>query len=92
MSDAGTDEAAQRDAKPGGGLRRGLVIAARNPLTAVGALICLAMLVAAVFGPWIAPFPEDGGIVVKFQQRLQPPSVSHWFGTDLVGRDALIDR
>ncbi|MSP52006.1 MAG: ABC transporter permease [Alphaproteobacteria bacterium] len=60
-----------------------------SPLTVIGFLVCLGLVVMAAFAPWIAPFPEDAGAVVKFHQRLQPPSAEHWFGTDLVGRDVL---
>lgn len=50
-------------------------------LTIVGA-ICL----AAVLAPLIAPYNPNQ---VNILQALQGPSLSHWFGTDFVGRDLL---
>jgi peptide/nickel transport system permease protein len=42
---------------------------------------------AAVFGPWIIPYPEDVKVGINIPQRLKPPSSEHWFGTDDMGRD-----
>jgi peptide/nickel transport system permease protein len=56
----------------------------RNPLATAGLAIIVMLVVVALFAPWIAgqyPFAQD------LAQRLQPPSPSHWFGTDQVGRD-----
>jgi len=58
----------------------------RNPLAMVGLVIIVALLVVAAFAPWIAPFsPLEGNL----QNRLQPPSATHWMGTDELGRDIL---
>ena len=61
----------------------------KSPLSMVGLFIVVLVLVLAIFGPWIAPFPDDAGATVNFAERLQPPSWKHWFGTDIVGRDVL---
>ena len=61
----------------------------KSPLSMVGLFIVVLVLVLAIFGPWIAPFPDDAGATVNFAERLQPPSWNHWFGTDIVGRDVL---
>jgi peptide/nickel transport system permease protein len=50
----------------------------------VGLGIVLALVIVAVLAPLIAtdsPFAQD------LANRLQPPSVAHWFGTDQYGRD-----
>jgi peptide/nickel transport system permease protein len=57
---------------------------ARNPLAMVGLAIIIGLLLVAAFAPWIAPFtPFEGSL----QNRLQPPSATHWMGTDELGRD-----
>ena len=61
----------------------------KSPLSMVGLFIVVLVLVLAIFGPWIAPFPDDAGATVNFAERLQPPSWKYWFGTDIVGRDVL---
>jgi peptide/nickel transport system permease protein len=56
----------------------------RNPLTVVGLVIIIALLLTAAFAPWIAPFnPIEGQLTA----RLLPPSAEHWMGTDELGRD-----
>lgn len=50
----------------------------------VGLTIVGAICVLAVLGPWIAPYDPDAFSV---RARLQPPSGTHWFGTDEFGRD-----
>ena len=58
----------------------------KNPLAVVGLLIILGLLLVAAFAPWLAPFsPVEGDLA----NRLQPPSATHWMGTDELGRDIL---
>jgi peptide/nickel transport system permease protein len=52
----------------------------------VGGIILLVLLILAVLAPWIVPYRFDEMSVV---QRLKPPSLAHWFGTDEFGRDVL---
>ncbi|MCD7059543.1 ABC transporter permease [Pelagibacterium xiamenense] len=56
----------------------------RNPLAAVGAAIVLALVLTAIFAPWIAPYSPVGQ---SLQDRLLPPSAEHLMGTDELGRD-----
>lgn len=54
---------------------------------AVGGLaIVLAVLLLAAFAPWLAPYAPDATDSTAF---LQPPSLTHWLGTDAIGRDIL---
>lgn len=55
-----------------------------RPASAIGTTIFLFFLVLAIFGPLIAPYGENQQIA---QDARQPPSTSHWFGTDQLGRD-----
>lgn len=55
-----------------------------NPLALAGMVIVIALLLMAVFAPLLAPgspYAQD------LTARLLPPSVQHWFGTDMLGRD-----
>lgn len=61
----------------------------KSKLSMIGLAIVGLIILAAIFAPIIAPYPEDAGSVVKFDQAHMPPSTDHWFGTDEVGRDIL---
>ena len=56
----------------------------RNPLSVLGGVIILVLLLTALFAPWIAPFSPTGQ---NLGQRLLPPSGVNWMGTDELGRD-----
>lgn len=65
-----------RPARP---LRRFL----RNPGGLIGLFLLVLLVLVALLAPLIAPDPTRQNIA----QRLQPPSVEHWLGTDQLGRD-----
>ena len=68
------------------GVRETAGILARNPVSAV-ALLFMAILIAVAIGaPWIVPYDPNA---TDLDRVLNPPSASHWFGTDQVGRDVL---
>src|SRR5918996_2698595 len=70
------------------GRERGVrATARRNPLLAVGVVLCLVIAVSAVLAPLIAPFPADAGDATHPLETLEAPSSAHLFGTDQVGRD-----
>lgn len=60
-----------------------------DPLAALGLALVLLMLVLAVAGPLIAPYPEQGAGATNAPERLLAPSAAHWLGTDQLGRDVL---
>ena len=51
--------------------------------------LVLLFLILAIFGPVLAPYPEDTTGAVNLGQRLLPPSLAHPFGTDEMGADIL---
>lgn len=55
-----------------------------NPLALIGLAIVIALLLIAAIAPWIVPHDP---IAQNLAQRLQPPSATHWMGTDGLGRD-----
>ncbi len=60
----------------------------KNKTAVVGLIIFSIVVLAAIFAPLIASY--DGvAIKINVLNRLKPPSMAHWFGTDEVGRDIL---
>ena len=55
-----------------------------KPLAAVGSVIIFALLVIAIFDPWIATFPT---LETHLTDRNQGPSATYILGTDNLGRD-----
>jgi peptide/nickel transport system permease protein len=79
-----TAESARRYA-----IRRGWFRFRQSGLSMLGAALVLAVLVIAVIGPWIAPFPEHVAGGVDTANRFRPPSLAHPFGTNELGQDVL---
>ena len=61
-------------------------LARRSPTFAAGAAILLAMALAAVAAPWLAPYDPVASLGGR---PLQAPSAAHPFGTDGNGMDVL---
>lgn len=57
-----------------------------DPSALIGLSILLVLLVCAVAGEQLVPYPDDA-FDAKPWQRLEPPSAEFWFGTDGLGRD-----
>lgn len=66
---------------------RGLWRLRRSVLSWVGMAMAAALVLIAIMGPYLVPYPEAGGANVDIASALLPPSGQHWFGTDDVGRD-----
>lgn len=56
----------------------------RNPAALVALLTVALLCLAAVLGPQVAPYDP---YKADYLALAQPPSASHWFGTDQLGRD-----
>jgi peptide/nickel transport system permease protein len=65
-------------------LRHARHVLADNPVTLLAAGLFALFVVAALFGPWLAPYDP---LATNAQAALKPPSAAHWFGTDALGRD-----
>jgi peptide/nickel transport system permease protein len=52
----------------------------------VGGAVVVTLVVLAVIAPLITPYPFDA---ISVAERLKPPDLQHWFGTDDYGRDVL---
>lgn len=68
-------------------LAKGWYKFSRNPLSVAGLCIIVLIVLAAVFAPFITPYPEHAGPYANFSESGQPPGPKHLFGTDSVGRD-----
>lgn len=56
-------------------------------LSVIGLAIVVALLVTALFAPYIVPHPEHAQGVTNTAFRFQPPSSEAWFGTNEMGQD-----
>jgi len=57
-----------------------------SPTTMAGIAIVAIFVILALFGEYIAPYPEDA-YSIHIERKFLPPSLDHLFGTDAVGRD-----
>lgn len=55
-----------------------------NKVTLAGTIVLTVVILAAIFGRWLAPY---GINEVNVTNALAPPGADHWFGTDALGRD-----
>ena len=56
----------------------------QNKLALTGLAILIALVLSALFTPWIAPHGYDEQDIMR---GAEPPSWDHWLGTDQLGRD-----
>lgn len=56
----------------------------------IGGGVIAAVVIACVVGPWIASAFGLDGTTIDANLGATPPSASHWFGTDTLGRDMLV--
>jgi peptide/nickel transport system permease protein len=65
-------------------LRQTKYVISENPITGFAFALFVLFAIAAIFGPWIVPYDP---LASNTPMALKPPSWTHWFGTDQLGRD-----
>jgi peptide/nickel transport system permease protein len=65
-------------------LRHARFVVTENPVTGFALALFILFIIAALFGPYLAPHDP---LASNTSQALQPPSTTFWFGTDQLGRD-----
>jgi peptide/nickel transport system permease protein len=59
----------------------------QSPLSMAGLAIIVVLLAIALVGPLFVPYPKDATGAINIREKLDPPTLTHLFGTDQVGRD-----
>ena len=67
-----------------GNLGHMLYVLKENPVTALAFGMFAFFVGSALVGPWLVPYDP---LATNSAMALSPPSLSHWFGTDSLGRD-----
>jgi peptide/nickel transport system permease protein len=83
---ARTEDQKLQRAKEMSGLRRFLKVFLGRGVVVFGIVIIILFIIAAIFAPWLAPYPPDK---INMSNALAQPSKAHWLGTDALGRDTL---
>jgi peptide/nickel transport system permease protein len=65
-------------------LRHGRYVVRENPVTGFAFLMFMFLVLCATIGPWLVPHDP---LASNTASALKPPSSTHWFGTDQLGRD-----
>lgn len=59
----------------------------KNKLATASLILFLIFIFIAIMAPFIIPYPDDILKAVHPSEKLLPPSLDHFFGTDEMGRD-----
>lgn len=91
MTLATAPEGAATTPRPAAHFSRILKGFGRRPLALFGLVAILLVVVAAVFAPWLAPYPPDEQFFdgLTLEGAPLPPNETFLLGTDLLGRDLL---
>lgn len=68
------------------GIRRFIRRFCSNRIALAALIVLILMVLGAIAAPLLAPYSPD---VIDVVNRLSGPSMSHWLGTDSLGRDTL---
>ncbi len=58
-----------------------------DPLAIGGLVILAGIIFVAIFAPFLTPYANQVGPYTNFGAEYLPPSATHWFGTDNIGKD-----
>lgn len=63
----------------------------KNPVSSSAMIVVAAMILTALFAPWLAPYPPEEQFFDGLSLEGMPmgPGSQFWLGTDLLGRDLL---
>ncbi|MFN3889623.1 MAG: ABC transporter permease [Beijerinckiaceae bacterium] len=64
--------------------RHARYVVRENPVTGIAFLMFVFLALCATIGPWLVPHDP---LASNTASALKPPSSTHWFGTDQLGRD-----
>ncbi len=70
-------------------IRRNWYKFSRNPLSIIGVVTVVLIILAAIFAFYISPHPPSAGKFLNFMEAGQGPSFKDLMGTDQYGRDIL---
>ena len=76
----------QDDYQSGSGLKEFFKSMKKNKLAAASAVVIILVVLMAIFAPIIAPYDP---YKVDLNNQFLMPSMKHWIGTDMYGRDVL---
>src|ERR1700732_51531 len=65
-------------------LRHAIYVVADNPVTGLSFGLFVLIALCALVGPYVVPYDP---LASDTSATLQSPSLRHWFGSDLLGRD-----
>ncbi len=65
-------------------LRHAIYVVGDNPVTGLSFALFVLIALCALIGPYVVPYDP---LASDTSATLQSPSLRHWFGTDLLGRD-----
>ena len=68
------------------GIMRGIRSLARDPMGLLGLTLVVIFLLMAILAPIISPYDP---LKISVMSKFQSPNLSHWLGTDHLGRDTL---
>jgi peptide/nickel transport system permease protein len=65
-------------------LRHARYVIGENPVTGLAFFLFVLIVLVAIVGPYVVPYDP---LASDTAAALAPPSLTHWFGTDQLGRD-----